>query len=275
MIQSTQIKIKIAKVLSTLVIFFVGKKKRVKRNGISFELELNEGIDLSIYLFSSFQKHVYDRIPKEKQIKLIFDVGANVGYMSLVLAKAFKQSNVHSFEPTSFALKKLKKNISLNPDLESRINVIQSFVSDVDSENSSLTAYSSWDLSTKTLAKHDIHGGISKSTDGVGELTLDQYSKSIQAYPDLIKIDTDGYEHKVFSGMEEILKRAQTIIVFEVGQYLLKEQNVEFGYFLEKLPKNKYQLIDTQSNQEVTLQNFKTIIPKFGTTDLIAIPIIY
>ena len=53
----TQIKIQIAKILYFWVTLFAGKKRRIiKRNGIKYEVDIQEGLDLSLFLFGNFQK---------------------------------------------------------------------------------------------------------------------------------------------------------------------------------------------------------------------------
>ena len=55
---NTKTKIFLASIISKILIFFrnvVGKKQKLKciRNDLNWELNLSEGIDLSIYLFGS------------------------------------------------------------------------------------------------------------------------------------------------------------------------------------------------------------------------------
>ena len=49
----TKYKILIAKILSKLITFFISRKQKVVRNKIRWNLDLEEGIDLSVYLFGT------------------------------------------------------------------------------------------------------------------------------------------------------------------------------------------------------------------------------
>ena len=49
-------KIIIAKILSRILTFFMSRNQNVERNSIKWSLDLNEGIDLSIYLFGTSEK---------------------------------------------------------------------------------------------------------------------------------------------------------------------------------------------------------------------------
>ena len=136
----TQIKMFFGKILYRLVHLICHEDKRIIiRNGIKYEIDLSEGIDLSLFLFGNFQKHVsqnkYLSLPQDA---VIFDVGANAGIMSLQFATLVPLGKVYSFEPTFYAFSKLEKNLELNPELAKRIVVIQSLVSSSTSEEKGL-----------------------------------------------------------------------------------------------------------------------------------------
>ena len=52
----TKYKIFIGKILSKLLTFFISKNQIVIRNNIKWNLDLNEGIDLSVYLFGTSER---------------------------------------------------------------------------------------------------------------------------------------------------------------------------------------------------------------------------
>ena len=107
-------KIFIAKILSRILTFFISKNQNVTRNSIRWCLDLNEGIDLSIYLFGTSEKKIVNlrKIFTNKNESLtILDIGANIGSVSLVIAKMFKNSKIFAIEPTNYAFNKLS-NIS-------------------------------------------------------------------------------------------------------------------------------------------------------------------
>jgi len=273
----TRIKIAIAKVLYQLIVpVFSKKEKSITRNGISYQVDLSEGIDLSLFIFGNFQKHVtqnkYLAIPIDATI---IDVGGNFGIMALQFAMQAKLGKVISFEPTHYALKKFRKNLELNPELNKRITVVNSFVSDKPSDNASIKAFSSWKVSTEKQSEeqHPVHLGLSKSSDGVGSTTLDDYCKitDIQKL-DLIKIDTDGHEFEVFKGAKECIAKYRPKIVFEVGKYVMKEKGIDFLFYLSYFEGLNYKLINSKSGKEITENNFEKHIPDLGTIDVIGLP---
>ena len=120
-----------AKIIFKLIAIVRRKKIiQLKKNNINWELDLSEGIDLSIYIFGKFEYEIIKTISKYKLSKkpIFFDIGANIGVQTLQLSQNFRNSTVHSFEPTNFGFNKLKKNISLNKKLNKRIFANQLFL---------------------------------------------------------------------------------------------------------------------------------------------------
>lgn len=271
----TRIKIKIANILYLFITLFIGKGERIiVRNGIQYEVDLAEGIDLSIFLFGNFQRHITEnRLVPITPKAVIFDIGANFGVMSLQFAKTAYNGKVYSFEPTHYAFKRFKKNLQLNPLLSKRIVPINLFVSSHTKSNPRMRAFSSWKISGKTNGKlHPIHLGTAKSTQGVGSVSLDNYCKKNKINRiDFIKIDTDGWEHEVLKGARKVISKYCPTVIFEVGKYAMEEKQIDFNFFLNYFTKINYRLIDAQSKKEINAQNHLSIIPLYSTIDIIAI----
>jgi len=272
----TRIKIFLAKILYKTTTLFVGKEKRVvERDGIKFEIDLSEGIELSLFLFGNFQKHVtQNAFLSIKDNFTIVDVGANVGLMTLQFAKLVPNGKVYSFEPTFYALERLKKNLSLNEELAKRVTVINSFVSETSTNAPNIVAFSSWKVNgERGNNDHPVHLGTPKSTEGVPAISLDDFAESQQLDKiDFIKIDTDGHEYEVFKGARKAIAKYKPKIIFEIGLYVMDEKNISFDFYYTYFRDLNYKLIDTKTGKEITLSNYRKYIPKKGSTDLIAIP---
>lgn len=274
---STKSKILIARILYNIVTQFVGKgKKTVRRQTIKYELDLSEGIELSLYLFGSFQSHISNsKLLNIKADGTIIDVGANVGLMSLQFAARVPHGRVYSFEPTNYAFKKLKKNLSLNPLLACRIFPHQVFISEKSGTNTSMVAFSSWKVDgTRNVSNHLVHLGSPKETTGVLVLSLDDFvEKNHLTRINLIKIDTDGYEYEVLKGARKAIKQFLPAIIFEITLYCLKEKGITFDLYFEYFTDLGYCLFDLLTESEVNQANYKNFIPENGSTDLIAVPL--
>ena len=118
----TKHKILFAKIIFFFLSKFKIKNKKVLRNNIKWNLDLSEGIDLSVYLFGKFEFEIIKAIAKHKLTRkpVFFDIGANIGVQTLQLRNYFKNSTIHSFEPTNYAYNKLCNNVILNPKLKKK-----------------------------------------------------------------------------------------------------------------------------------------------------------
>ena len=159
---------------------------------MNYEIDISEGIDLALYLFGNFQSHVTDnKFIKLPDDAVIFDVGANIGSVSLRLARKYPFSNIYAFEPTDYAYSKLKKNIELNPDLETRIIPTQVFLTSTEGQDHGMSIFSSWPVDTVNGDRHPIHFGIEKSSTDK-QITIDKFAKDNNiSRIDFIKIDTE------------------------------------------------------------------------------------
>ncbi len=265
-------KIEGARFLRSLLSPFLPQEKIVKRNGIFYELELDQGLDFSVYLQIGFQKHVLTALPIAPH-SVILDVGANIGSMTLPFAKAAIHGKVHSFEPTDELFRRLQINVKLNPDLAPRIHLNRLRISNQNRSKQDFQIYSRWPLYPRPQEKHPIHWGMKTVATQVETWTLDEYVNRKQLdRVDLIKIDVDGTEYAVLCGAMQTLARFSPVVIFEVGQYLLEEHQISFGNYLTFFSDLNYHLRDLKTGQWVTSDNWYRIIPKNCTTDLQAIP---
>lgn len=273
----TRIKLFIARMLYFLVKPFYGTNKRIiKRGGLNFEVDISEGLDLSLFLFGNFQKHVSDnKYISIHEKSVVFDVGANVGIMSLNFAKKAVNGKTYAFEPTHYALQKLKRNLELNPDIALSIEVINTFVSSEEKKTANIKAFSSWKIDKKIgEGQHPVHGGTAMSTEGVPTITIDEFVENRQIDKlDFIKIDTDGHEFDVLSGAKKSIASLKPQIIFELGQYVMKNRGISFMDYESFFKKLNYALSDAANNKSITSVNYDNMIPRKGTIDVLALPI--
>ena len=157
----TKYKIQIAKTISFFLKPFFKKNQIHIRNKIKWMLDLNEGIDLSIFLFGTSEKKIQNlkQIFKSDTKLTIIDIGANIGSISLPLAKIFNKSKIFAIEPTNYAFKKLTKNLNLNNNLKKNIILNQLFLSKIKKPTK---VWSSWNFDDNK-SKHKQHLGTFRS----------------------------------------------------------------------------------------------------------------
>lgn len=194
--------------------------------------------------------------------------------MTLQFAQAVPKGKVYSFEPALPILAKLKKNLTLNPDLANHIVVINSFVSAKSDQNPGIKAYASWKLdSTGNDDEHPDHLGTQLPTDGVPSTSLDDFCQNEQLNRlDFIKIDTDGHEYEVFLGAKNCIKKFRPPLIFEISIYAMIEKGIDFSFYDNYFKELNYTLYNSADGKMITLDNYRDHIPRKGTIDIIGIP---
>ncbi|MDD8017230.1 MAG: FkbM family methyltransferase [Bacteroidota bacterium] len=217
--------------------------KIIIRDGIRWEVDLNEEIDKSIYLYGYFEKGTYEALRKFiKEGMVVFDIGANIGAHTLHMSKLVGENGkVYAFEPMIFVQKKLNRNISLN---NVKNVVIESFALNDAVETRGVNFRSSW------LSGGGVNGQ-SQIIQDVKFTTLDNYSRLNKINRiDLIKIDVDGYDYRVLSGSREILQTHSPIIIFELCDYTLKKQGDSAEKLYNFLTTIGYSIFDESNNDK-------------------------
>ena len=140
-----------------------------------------------------------------------YDVGANIGYVSLALAKA--GGNVVAFEPLPVNLVRLRANMDLNPE-GSRVKVVEAAVGARTTQEPFMVHES--DGMGKLQASKGRHTEY-EGTLTVEVIALDDWiGDNKETPPGLIKIDVEGGEAAVLEGMSSTLKNDRPTILIEL-----------------------------------------------------------
>ena len=128
----------------------------------------------------------------------VIDVGANIGYYSLILSRLVGQNGtVHAFEPDPINYRILEANVKLN----ACANV---FMHEAALGNRSGEAELS--LAPENLGDHRLFGSKGRETVTVKEVTGDATFASDQLF-NFIKVDTQGYEVRILRGLSALIKK--------------------------------------------------------------------
>lgn len=188
---------------------------KCKRLGIRYEVDLKEVIDFNIFFYKWEPETVGFITNNTEKFKTIIEVGGNSGAHTLLLAKHLNKTGtatVHTFEPSAYAREKLYRNLSLNNQLRSKIIVNPQICGSKSQIIAEKKVRSSWSSSgtgqvvkDETLVNYPV-------------ISLDDYGKSMKIDQiDLIKIDVDGAELDVLSGLKDTLRKQQPVIYIEIN----------------------------------------------------------
>lgn len=273
----TSTKIQFAEILLKIFTLIIPRFRNnpriyIKRKNIHWQLDINEGIDLSILLFGGFEldsMRIYKNISKLGDITF-FDIGANIGSHSLLMASILSnQSKIHSFEPTDFAYKKFLNNLSLNKEISKKILLNQTFLSNT-TDGMPSEIYSSWKLLDKNVEKHRHHHGLKKSTKGADTISIDNYCNNHQITKvHFMKLDVDGFEIDVLKGAKGLFKVDKPIVLFEYAPYVHDEMGNNPLDILNFFYNHMYKIFYAKNLKEIDSSNIN--IKKGESINLIAI----
>lgn len=176
---------------------------------------------------------------------VFIDVGANIGYFSLIAAKLVGDSGkVFAFEPDENNFFLLQKNINANR--YKNIIAVKKAVSDK-------VGTAKFYLEKENLCAHSLMPKINCDFIEIETIFLDEYFKNKKI--NVVKIDVEGMEPAVLSGMEKLIKVNESMAM--ITEYYPKAI-LNAGYspkdYLESLKKNGFQLVNF-GNQSGKLVN--------------------
>jgi FkbM family methyltransferase len=249
-------------------------RTEVTRSGIRWSLDLNEGIDFSIYLLGAFERSTVNTLKRlVREGDTVLDIGANIGAHTLFLAQSVGQSgHVFAFEPSDYAFEKLKANLAVNPRLRGRVTADQIMLTAEMAQPIKDGVYASWPLQADGEL-HPKHLGRRVSTKNAAAETLESYFRRNDIRRvDVIKIDVDGNELPVLQGGLEMLARFQPKIVMEVSPYVHDEENNSFEALIGLLKDCKYSLLHARTLQPLPLDaaHLRELVPDGAGINVIA-----
>lgn len=157
-----------------------------------------------------------------KEGETFIDIGANLGWYSLVLGRNCPGSRIYAFEPIPTTVAVLEKNIRLNR-LENIETLCMGMFNKEDELNflfaPDVSGATSLKLTGQARGRSEIQNVMCKTT------TLDAFCSSRDVVPSLLKIDVEGAELMVIEGGEKVLESTPIILI-----ELLRKWSREFGY---------------------------------------------
>ena len=245
-----------------------------RRGGIVWDLDLSEGIDLSIFLLGGFEPStvkLYRKLVKPGDT--VLDIGGNIGAHTLPLARLVgTRGRVIAFEPTAYAIGKMRANMALNPDLAGRISACQVMLVANDTGSLEPKIYSSWPLFDTGGEVHRDHGGQLKDTTGAVATTLDRaFQNAGVSTVDFIKMDVDGHEHEVLAGGKDTIGTHRPPILMELAPYLYEEESRDLEGMLELLEGWGYSMHDAGTNRRLPFDavRLREMIPAGQTCNVL------
>ncbi|MBI3134177.1 MAG: FkbM family methyltransferase [Bacteroidetes bacterium] len=157
----------------------------------------------------------------------VFDIGANYGHYTVLMAKLAAKGLVCSFEPVPFTFGVLKRVVShFNLD---RVKLFHKAVSD--RAGSVTITIPLLDFGAPNTGVAHISDSSSENavTVAVDTIALDEVP--VSGSVDFIKIDIEGHEPVAFKGMEKLIRQHEPVILIEFSHPCLKRAGFEPAFF--------------------------------------------
>ena len=144
------------------------------------------------------------------------DVGANVGFFSIHLAKQPSIQQVLAIEPNPRAFEYLKRNLEQNK-LADKIEIVRRAAASKCEELELVSFEGREEYSSISSNVHPSVQGLEPTRYKVQAEPLDSIFEGRKLTPGLIKIDAEGAELEVLKGMKDTLRTHRPTLLCEVG----------------------------------------------------------
>jgi len=236
----------------------------VERDGIRYEVDNSQLFDNAVYWEGAWEASTRGALRRLARPGMtILDVGANVGCHTLDLSRCVGRSGqVIAFEPTVWAVAKLRRNLSLN-SWTHNVRVERLALSDEDQPGKAYCFRAQW---------HHRHGPMEPERGVVDRLKLDTYCQraGVQRV-NLIKIDVDGFEAKVLRGAQALLERGPPALVVEMGDQWQRLYGESLESLLAQLTPWGYCFVGEQDFEPIDVSTATSAAPN-GALNVVCLP---
>lgn len=171
------------------------------------------------------------------------DVGANLGFYSVLLANLIADRTVLAFEPVPEAIVRLRKNLVLN-NASDKVAICPMIASNSSGRIDMKVVVGQEEYSTVGMMEHQNVVASVYEKRSVECTTLDLQVASRSLNPGFIKIDAEGSEHMVLEGSMETLRKHRPIILSELSAHMLSSNGSSAEGVLSLLDSVGYAVVD-------------------------------
>ncbi|MEW6769051.1 MAG: FkbM family methyltransferase [Pseudomonadota bacterium] len=251
------------------------------RDGVTYDLDIGQGIDFAIYLGNFFERDTR-RALSDLTVpgSTVLDIGANIGAHTLHLARCVgPNGRVLAFEPTDYAFRKLSRNLALNPGLTQRVSLYHCFLASHDGDRIPQAIYSSWPLTDRAsgvFAGDDVHAehlGRAMRTDAAKSRSIDSVlAENGNPTVHLVKLDVDGFECEILRGAQEMMSGHKPIFVMELAPYVLDERGASLGELIGLFRPHGYKFYHERTKARLPdgVESYKQLIEVGESINVIA-----
>jgi FkbM family methyltransferase len=187
-----------------------------------FALDVRSHLFERIVLNGYYEPEIVARI--EEHIPFgadVIDVGAAVGFYSVLLAQRLHSGRVLAIEPIPSSLNRLRRNLELN-GVSDKVDIFAGAATDREGEIQMHSILGMEEYSSVGPIIHPAVPNKARSIVAAPSTTIDSLVTQHSLRPGLIKIDVEGMEHKVLLGARRTLRDFRPVIYSELSDTLLR-----------------------------------------------------
>ena len=186
------------------------------------------GLSIRAYAKDVMGRHLYKRGVHESVLSnfvlqqlplhddaVVLDIGANLGWYSLLLAKRCPKARIHAFEPEPRNLALLRENLAQNGITNVTVHPVA-----VAERSGKMQFYPYPD---KNMGRHSLVPMAGMKPIEVPVITVDEFLREQRIAPaavEFVKIDVEGYELPVLQGARTLLAARPTILAEFAPKYI-------------------------------------------------------
>ena len=219
-------------------------------NGILYYIDPSSSLDNDVAMYGISKDWIAVNLEYIIQkTGIVFDVGANVGLLTLPFSKVSKC--VYAFEPDTEIFTKLQHNVKINSEIKNIITIPLALTNYSSENKIKFYKRRSKDRdcrinlglsSLKKLSNYNI------STALVNCSTIDIFMQKKILQVDFIKIDVERSEYDVLAGAMKTIERFKPVILYECSNIIrksLKSENTKQSFdLLQKLGYIQFQIVN-------------------------------
>ncbi len=186
--------------------------------GGGMTIVLPEAVSAVIYRYGYFEEELTRYILDNVSTGMVFfDIGAHFGYFSLLASKIVgSEGRVCSFDPTPSTFKVLSANLKSSNNSELYNTAVWSSEKILTLHDYGLK-YASLNSLLKVRSSSENNYKLDDNSYSVKTISMDNYCRDNNIYPDFVKIDAESAELEILKGMEKVIRTVKPMITVEVG----------------------------------------------------------
>ncbi len=237
---------------------------------IKISLNLDDWLQQQIYFLGIYEATETQYFVNNIEANTIFyDIGANIGYYTMLAAKRTSNGQVYAFEPDHNNREQLIKNIELNGF--KNITIVPKIVAQVSHQTANLYIA---DKQNRGMTSTEKPANFTGKIEQESTISIDDFILK-NSFPNLIKIDAEGSEYKILQGMATLMSKQKADILIEINTETLKTHHLSIlkvGEFIAAQGYEFYEILETGKIEQIETikeSSLSLIKPKLNISRLI------